>query len=129
MNFEKLRKLREAYQKRSIKMPEFIDTQSNLDYYVYAYYREILNCILALIMSDNHSKKSINLLIDKANENMDNIFRAYDSKSNEMKYILLCEKIISFMEDLEVDLVEGEFYEAAANLKKFEEKFYRVDNE
>lgn len=121
-----LKDLRNRYQKRSIKMPDFIDTQSNIDYYVYAYYREIFNCVLALIISENHTNRAMKLLIDRANDNMDNIFRIYDSKVNEMKYILICESLISFIEDLEFDLVEGEFYEAAANLKKFNEKFYRV---
>lgn len=122
-----LNDLKGKYQKRSLELPSFIDTRSNFDYYAYAHYREILNVILALIKSDLHSDRHIRLLIDKANENMDNIFKIYDSKSSELKFILISEKVITFTEDLLEDLIEGELYEAAANLRKFNENFYRID--
>jgi len=125
IDYEQLIKIREKYQKRSIKLPQFIDTQSNSDYFAYAHYRDILTCILALIKSDNHTDKHIRLLLDKANESMDNIFRIYDSKRTELKYLLISESIISFIEDLQVDLINAELYEAVANLQKFNENFYR----
>lgn len=125
IDYEQLIKIREKYQKRSIKLPQFIDTQSNSDYFACAHYRDILNCILALIKSDNHTDKHIKLLLDKANDSMDNIFKIYDSKRTELKYLLISESIISFIEDLQDDLINSELYEAAANLQKFNENFYR----
>jgi|694.fasta_scaffold64236_11 hypothetical protein len=125
IDYEKLIIIKNDYQKRSIKLPNFIDTQSNLDYSAYAHYRDILNCILALIKSDNHTDRHIKLLLDKANDSMDNIFKIYDSKSTELKYLLISENIISFIEDLQDDLINAELYEAVANLQKFNENFYR----
>ena len=119
--------IKNKYQRRSLELPSFIDTQSNHDYFAYSHYREILNVILALIKSDLHTDRHIKLLIDRANEAMDNIFRIYDSKSTELKFILMSERIIKFSEDLLDELIECELFESAANLRKFNENFYRVD--
>lgn len=124
IDYEQLRIIKDKYQKRNIKLPNFIDTQSNLDYFAYAHYRDILSCVMALIKSDKHTDKHIKLLLNKANESMYNIFKIYDSKKSELKYLLISENIISFIEDLEKDLIEAELYEAAANLQEFNENFY-----
>lgn len=120
---EEVKKIRREYQTRSMNIPDFIDTKSNDDYYSYSHYREILNCICSLVRSVKVKDINIDSLIDKSNEHMDSIFFVYEN--NIEKHILFSDNILNFIDDLLKDLVEKELYEAAINVKKFSEKFYR----
>lgn len=122
---DQLKLIRDIYQKRSTEVPNFIDTRSDLDYFAYVHYREILACIIALIKGDKYPKNHIKLLIDRSNESMDEIFRVYDNKKSELKFIMMSSDILTFITDLMNDLLDNELYEAAANLKDFSENFYR----
>lgn len=123
IDLDEVKRVRQAYQKRAQDIPFFIDTKSNEDYYSYSHYREILSCICSLIRGIQIKDESIKTLIERANNHMDNIFIIYEK--NREKYILLSDNIVSFLDDLLLDLVEKELYESATNVRKFNESFYR----
>jgi hypothetical protein len=117
-----VRNIRRKYQTISMNIPDFIDNTSNKDYDAYNNYREIMNYICSFIRSSVIDQKAIDNILLNCNEHMD---RIYLICGEGYKYLQFCNLIIDFVDGLLIDLVENELYEAASNLKKFSENFYR----
>lgn len=116
-----LGKLKMIYERRTMIVPDFIDNKLEVDYYLYNFLRDILDNINGLILNQIVKDRSIKIIVNKCNNNMDSIFDLLSN--NEKKYIIVGEYISEYIDDLINDLVLYEFYESATNIRNIKNGF------
>lgn len=94
----------------------------SMDQILLSEYLVLINNILLLISDDVVSETNMRVILDDSNEKMDILNEHLSTE----KFILISNEIIIALEEMIVDTIECEMFEAAANIKKFYEQFYRV---
>lgn len=109
------------YERVSMRVPDFIDSQSEVDYYIYSFLRNILDKINGLILNQIVSDRSMKNIINRCNSSMDSIFEILIK--DEEKFIKIGNFITEFIDELLEDLILYEFYESATNIRNIKNGF------
>lgn len=107
------------WKNRMVRLPYFIETSNEIDYWLWIYIRNITESIMDVCFLKN---PKMDYLIGECNKNMMIIEDVLEDDNK--KFLMIISYIVEFLDDLLNDLVEEEFYEKAARLKKLNDNFY-----
>lgn len=123
------KEIRHNFIKRSRNIPDFIDTKSEVDVYIFDNLSILLDIYISLITDKFITQDKIDNLSVETNLRMDSIFAVLDTKgksktTNNTKFILVSDLLLKFVIDLKRTLLEQEKYEALNNVKLLCDIFY-----
>lgn len=112
-------KLEYKWKKRMVRLPYFIDTGEDIDYWLWIYIRNITESVCDICFLKNPKD---DYLIGESNKNMRLIEKLL--LDDKKKFVAVIGYLVEFIDELFSDLLEYEMYEAAARMKKFNDNFY-----
>jgi hypothetical protein len=103
----------------STRIPNFINTSSQVDFMIWPLIRHISNITLSMVSSKIHSESLIHLQSDAAGAYYDEILDYINSERVEIlrKYIML------FLDKCLNICIQNELFEASHNLSRFKDRF------
>jgi hypothetical protein len=107
-------------------LPDWINTKSLEDNDLWNLFYDTQMIILNLIVNKIYSDEAISNAVKKTNRYINRMCQVNDDEEKLLKVWLSLENLID--KSIEICIVH-EYYEAAANLKNFEEKLINLDNE
>jgi hypothetical protein len=105
---------------RSTRIPNWLDTSSEVDYWLWAHMRSITDIILQMVATKTLNEKLIFLKAKEASEHYDRL--AILAKNDIL--ILISNHILKFIEKSLSQCELNELYESASNLVRFNDYFY-----
>ena len=105
---------------RSTRIPSWLDTSSEVDYWLWAHMGSITDIVLQMVATKTFTEKIIYMKALEASEHFDKIVQLCDSN----KLLLICNMILKFIDICIKSTEINELYESTANLVKFNDKFY-----
>lgn len=116
-----IRQFRVYVSSKMINIPDFINTSSSLHYLTWGAMCEINNILLRLITNSVLREATVCRLVEKTNQILDDMYDIIPP-SLQLNVITYLSTMRLWLEKL---CINNEFFEAAANLKKYESIYYQ----
>lgn len=116
-----IRQFRAYVSSKMINIPDFINTSSSLHYLTWGAMCEINNILLRLITNSVLREATVCRLVEKTNHILDDMYDIIPP-SLQLNVITYLSTMRLWLEKL---CINNEFFEAAANLKKYESIYYQ----